>query len=58
MPFGVHTRHIGAVGIASTPAGYGGYWLVAADVDVFGFGVDFDGSIGGQRLDQPILGVG
>ncbi|MGH9083199.1 MAG: protease pro-enzyme activation domain-containing protein, partial [Acidimicrobiales bacterium] len=36
----------------------GGYWLGAADGGVFAFGdAPFSGSMGGQPLDQPIVGM-
>jgi hypothetical protein len=35
-----------------------GYWLVARDGGIFSFGVaGFQGSTGGQRLNQPIVGM-
>ena len=35
-----------------------GYWLVASDGGVFTFGdAQFWGSMGGQRLDQPVVGM-
>jgi hypothetical protein len=43
------------VGMEATPTG-NGYWLVAADGGVFGFGdARFHGSMGGQRLNLPIV---
>ena len=45
------------VDIASTPDGKG-YWLVAADGGVFGFGdAQFYGSTGNIALNQPIVGM-
>ncbi|HSS11318.1 MAG TPA: serine hydrolase, partial [Acidimicrobiales bacterium] len=42
---------------AAVPGG-GGYWLVAADGGVFTFGdAPFLGSLGGLRLNQPIVGM-
>ncbi len=44
------------VGAAATPGN--GYWLVAADGGVFSFGdAAFHGSMGGTRLNQPIVGM-
>jgi SpoIID/LytB domain protein len=38
--------------------GIGGYWLAAADGGVFSFGdAQFYGSMGGQPLNQPIVGM-
>ncbi|HEX3947062.1 MAG TPA: SpoIID/LytB domain-containing protein, partial [Acidimicrobiales bacterium] len=38
--------------------GVGGYWLTAADGGIFSFGsAHFDGSMGGQPLNQPIVGM-
>jgi hypothetical protein len=43
--------------MAATPDGKG-YWLVAADGGVFGFGdAGFYGSMGGRPLDQPVVGM-
>jgi hypothetical protein len=43
--------------MAPTPDG-GGYWLVASDGGIFAFGdAPFDGSTGGIRLNQPIVGM-
>ena len=45
------------VGMAATPTGHG-YWLVAADGGIFAFGdAPFYGSMGGQTLNQPIVGM-
>ena len=45
------------VGMAATPDG-NGYWLVAADGGVFTFGAArFFGSMGGQRLSGPVVGM-
>jgi glucose/arabinose dehydrogenase len=45
------------VGMARTPSG-DGYWLVATDGGVFGFGnARFHGSTGGTRLNAPIVGM-
>jgi hypothetical protein len=45
------------VGMAATPDGMG-YWLVASDGGVFGFGdAHFYGSMGGQPLNKPIVGM-
>ena len=65
VPFG--TTGVGAnalsdpnapvVGLAATPDG-GGYWLVAADGGVFGYGdARFFGSAGSLRLNAPIVGL-
>ena len=44
------------VGMAANPVG-GGYWLVASDGGVFGFGnARFYGSMGGRPLNEPIEG--
>ncbi len=47
------------VGIATAPTRGGlGYWLVAADGGIFSFGdADFYGSMGGQPLNKPIVGI-
>jgi len=38
--------------------GIGGYWLAAADGGIFAFGdAPFDGSMGGQPLNQPVVGL-
>ena len=49
----------GAVSAATVgKPGTGGYWLVARDGGIFAFGdVAFHGSMGGQRLNQPIVGM-
>ena len=44
------------VGMAVDP-GTGGYWLVAADGGVFSFDAPFEGSTGGIRLTQPVVGM-
>ena len=45
------------VGIAAT-ADCKGYWLVASDGGVFAFGdAQFHGSMGGQPLNQPVVGM-
>ena len=45
------------VDIASTPLGKG-YWLASADGGVYSFGgARFAGSLGGQRLDEPVTGI-
>ena len=39
-------------------AGGGGYWFVAADGGIFTFGdARFLGSMGGQRLNPPVVGM-
>jgi len=44
-------------GIAANPDGEG-YWLAAADGGVFSFGTaPFEGSMGGQRLEAPVVGI-
>jgi hypothetical protein len=43
-------------GILVAPDG-SGYTLVAGDGGVFNFDTSFDGSLGGQRLNAPIVGV-
>src|SRR6202044_953105 len=36
----------------------GGYWLVASDGGIFSYGdAAFHGSMGGQRLNKPIVGM-
>jgi hypothetical protein len=43
--------------MAPTPSGQG-YWLVAADGGIFTFGdAAFQGSTGGLRLAQPVIGM-
>ncbi|MGI8793883.1 MAG: SpoIID/LytB domain-containing protein [Acidimicrobiales bacterium] len=47
----------------TTPAidlaeGPGGYWILGLDGGVFSFGVPFHGSMGGQRLNKPVVGMG
>jgi hypothetical protein len=45
------------VGMARTPTG-NGYWCVASDGGIFAFGdAPFDGSMGGTRLAQPVVGM-
>ncbi len=42
----------------SSSADDAGYWLVASDGGVFGFGdAHFYGSTGGQPLDAPVVGM-
>ena len=46
------TRGVAATSEAS------GYWLVASDGGIFSFGdAQFFGSMGGQRLNKPIVGM-
>ena len=41
-----------------TPTAYDrGYWLVASDGGIFSYGDALRGSMGGQHLDQPIVGM-
>ena len=43
--------------MAPTPSGRG-YWLVASDGGIFGFGdAGFFGSTGDMRLSRPIVGM-
>nr|HMS24541.1 hypothetical protein [Acidimicrobiia bacterium] len=45
------------VGMAATASG-NGYWLVAADGGIFSFGdAQYYGSMGGHRLNRPIVGM-
>jgi hypothetical protein len=44
------------VGLAGDPA-TGGYWVVAADGDVFPFHAPYYGSTRSVRLHQPIVGM-
>ena len=40
------------------PPGLGGYWMAAADGGIFAFGdAPFLGSMGGRRLNAPVLGM-
>ena len=41
--------------IAEGPGG--GYWIMGEDGGVFSFDVPFYGSMGGQRLNQPVVGM-
>jgi hypothetical protein len=51
----VYTLH--AVGVARTPTALGG-WIAAADGGVFAYGdARFYGSMGGIRLNQPVVGI-
>ena len=42
---------------ASAPIARSGYRFVAADGGVFGYGAPFYGSLGGTRLNAPIVGM-
>ncbi|MGH9064954.1 MAG: hypothetical protein ACRD0L_13465 [Acidimicrobiales bacterium] len=44
------------VGIA-TDAATGGYWVAASDGGVFSFDAAFHGSLGGIRLNKPVVGI-
>ena len=44
------------VGIAASPIG-GGYWLDASDGGIFSYGATFFGSMGGQHLNVPMVGM-
>ncbi|MGA2305055.1 MAG: polysaccharide deacetylase family protein [Acidimicrobiales bacterium] len=46
-----NTSYVGAAGTAS------GYWLAARDGGVFSTDAPFYGSMGGQHLDQPVVGM-
>jgi hypothetical protein len=35
----------------------GGYWLVGSDDGVFAFNAPFAGSLGGLRLNQPVVAL-
>ncbi|HEX7168044.1 MAG TPA: SpoIID/LytB domain-containing protein [Acidimicrobiales bacterium] len=37
--------------------GHGGYWILGEDGGVFSFDVDFHGSMGGKRLNSPVVGM-
>ncbi len=66
---GGHTLNAPVVGIAATPVAPAppggtsspagkGYWLVASDGGVFGFGdAGFYGSMGGRTLNAPVVGI-
>ena len=57
---GAHTLAAPIVGMAPAllPVGMIGYWLVARDGGVFSFGnAMFDGSMGGQHLNAPVVGM-
>jgi len=43
------------VGIARTPSN--GYWLVGSDGGVFSFAATFYGSMGGVKLNAPVVGI-
>lgn len=49
------------IGVRTTVTGLaegpGGYWMLGHDGGVFSFGVPFHGSMGGQRLNQPVVGM-
>jgi SpoIID/LytB domain protein len=49
--YGIRTT---VTGMAEGP---GGYWLLGHDGGVFSFGVPFHGSMGGQQLNQPVVGM-
>jgi hypothetical protein len=34
-----------------------GYWLIASDGGVFAFDAPFHGSMGGRRLNEPVVGM-
>ncbi|HKN90696.1 MAG TPA: hypothetical protein VJ622_10465, partial [Acidimicrobiia bacterium] len=34
-----------------------GYWLVASDGGIFAFNAPFRGSMGGQHLNKPVVGM-
>jgi hypothetical protein len=54
---GVPGDHHAVVDVVATPSGEG-YWLVASDGGVFSFGdARFHGSLGGVRLNEPIIGA-
>ena len=54
---GVPGDHAAVVDIVATESG-NGYWLVAADGGVFAFGdAPFHGSLGGMRLNAPVIGA-
>jgi len=44
------------VGMSETSDG-SGYRLVATDGGIFAFATTFDGSLGGSRLDKPVVGI-
>ena len=44
------------VGLAAQPDG-SGYWEVASDGGLFGFGAPFLGSTGGMHINQPVVGM-
>ncbi len=50
-PMTSNTSYVGATATAD------GYWLVAHDGGVFTSGVPFFGSMGGQHLNQPVIGM-
>src|ERR1035437_6636935 len=51
-----HISVASATPLADSPAG--GYWMVASDGGVFTFGnAQFYGSMGGQQLNAPIVGI-
>jgi hypothetical protein len=46
-----------AASVSSLTPVSSGYWLVASDGGIFGFGSPFRGSMGGTRLNRPMVGM-
>ena len=50
-------RGTAPLSVGSSPQGSGGYRAVASDGGTFAFGARFEGSMGGQQLNAPIVGM-
>jgi hypothetical protein len=57
-PAPAETIHINAPVRSLVPDPNGvGYWLVAADGGIFAFDAGFHGSMGGAKLNKPVVGM-